>query len=180
MNNNINLIVAMCKNNGIGNNNSLPWKIISDLKKFKNLTRGNGNNAIIMGKNTYISIQKSLPNRDNLILSSKLKINSINNNKITKTFDNINLLNDFIKSKKYDEVWIIGGTQIYNLFLNNITCNELIVNKIYVSYIDKEYTCDTFFPNIDNNIYRFMSQEIHATENKDLEYNIFDRVYCRI
>ena len=64
MNNNINLIVAMCKNNGIGYNNELPWKILSDLKKFKKLTQGKGNNAVIMGKNTYESIKKSLPNRD--------------------------------------------------------------------------------------------------------------------
>ena len=57
MNNNINLIVAMCKNNGIGYKNELPWKISSDLKKFKKLTQGKGNNAVIMGKNTYESIK---------------------------------------------------------------------------------------------------------------------------
>ena len=178
MNNNINLIVAMCKNNGIGYKNDLPWKISSDLKKFKKLTQGKGNNAVIMGKNTYESIKKSLPNRDNLILSTQFEIDKIHNeNKITKSFKNIDLLNNFIKLKKYDEIWIIGGSQIYELFLNN--SNELKVNNIYVTYIDKEYICDTFFPNIDNNIYRFMYQEIHNTENKELEYKIFDRLYSR-
>ena len=77
MNNNINLIVAICNNNGIGYKNTLPWKIPTDLKKFKKLTQGKGNNAIIMGKNTYESIKKSLPNRDNLILSTQLEIDII-------------------------------------------------------------------------------------------------------
>lgn len=180
MNNNINLIVALCKNNGIGYENTLPWKISSDLKKFKKLTQGKGNNCIIMGKNTYESIKKSLPNRDNLILSTQVEIDKIHNeNKITKSFNNLNSLHDFIKLKKYDEIWIIGGSQIYNLFLNNT--NEMLkVNKIYVSYIDKEYICDTFFPKIDYNIFRFMSQEIHETENEEFKYAIFDRLYKRI
>lgn len=180
MNNNINLIVAMCKNNGIGYKNELPWKISSDLKKFKKLTQGKGNNAVVMGKNTYESIKKSLPNRDNLILSTQFEIDKIHNEtKITKSFKNIDLLNDFIKLKNYDEIWIIGGSQIYELFLNNVNNNELKVNNIYITYINKEYNCDTFFPNIDLNIYRFMYKEIHNTENKELEYNIFDILYSR-
>jgi dihydrofolate reductase len=180
MNNNINLIVALCKNNGIGYENTLPWKISSDLKKFKKLTQGKGNNCIIMGKNTYESIKKSLPNRDNLILSTQLEIDKIHNeNKITKSFNNLNSLHDFIKLKNYDEIWVIGGSQIYDLFLNNYINNELKVNNIYVTYIDKEYICDTFFPKIDYNTYRFMSQEIHNTENEELKYTIFDRLYIR-
>ena len=75
----INIIVAYEKNGGIGLNNSIPWKITSDLKKFKNLTIGNKNNALIMGKNTWLSIKKNLPFRDNLILSSSLNIHNVNN-----------------------------------------------------------------------------------------------------
>ena len=180
MNKNINLIVAMCKNNGIGLENTLPWKISSDLKKFKKLTQGKGNNAIIMGKNTYASIKKPLPNRDNLILSTQLEIDKIHNeNKLIKSFNNINLLNDFIKNKNYDEIWIIGGSQIYELFLNNNN-NELIINKIYITYIDTEYKCDIFFPKIDPNKYCFMSQEIHETDNEEIKYNIFDKIYIKI
>ena len=181
MNNNINLIVAICKNNGIGLNNTLPWKISSDLKKFKFLKQGKGNNAIIMGRNTFQSIKKPLPNRDNLILSSTINIDNIDkSNKITKSFANIELLNEFIKTKNYDEIWVIGGTQIYELFLNN-NCenNNLKINNIYITYIYKDFECDTFFPEIDNNIYRFMYQQIHKTENEELEYNIFDILYSR-
>ena len=90
----VNIIVAYSTNKGIGKDNSLPWKIVSDLKKFKNLTTGNKNNAIIMGKNTYLSLNnRSLPNRDNLILSSSLRIDKIDeNNNITRSLKNeINL-----------------------------------------------------------------------------------------
>ena len=178
MNNNINLIVAMCKNNGIGFNNTLPWKISSDLKKFKKLTLGNGNNAIIMGKNTYLSINKHLPKRDNIVLSSQLSLNSNNGeNNILQSFENIEMLQEFLKIKTYDEIWIIGGTQIYDLFLNNETFNELFINKIYITYIDKEFECDTFFPTINTKNFRFISQEIHKTENEELQHNIFDRLY---
>ena len=72
-----NIIVACSKNRGIGYENSLPWKISSDLKKFRDLTIGNGNNAVIMGKNTWTSLPiKYLKSRDNLILSTTLKLKS--------------------------------------------------------------------------------------------------------
>ena len=71
----INIIVAFSINMGIGLNNTHPWNIPSDLKKFRDLTIGDGNNAVIMGKNTWNSLPLSyLKKRDNLILSSTLNI----------------------------------------------------------------------------------------------------------
>ena len=106
------------------------------MKKFKKLTLGNGNNAIIMGRNTYESIKKPLPNRDNLILSSQIKLNKIKNgNNIVKDFLNIESLKEFLKTKTYDEIWIIGGVQIYELFLTPKTNDKFLeVNKIYLTY----------------------------------------------
>ena len=67
------LIVAVCKNYGIGKNNTLPWNIKEDLKHFSKITKGNGNNAIVMGRNTWNSFNgRHLKNRDNLILSTSL------------------------------------------------------------------------------------------------------------
>ena len=67
----VNIIVAYCKNNGIGKDNSLVWNIKDDMAKFKRLTIGNKNNAVIMGRKTYESLNNinGLVNRDNLILS---------------------------------------------------------------------------------------------------------------
>jgi dihydrofolate reductase len=182
---NVNLIVAFCKNNGIGNENNIPWKISSDLKKFKKYTSPKQNmqsSAIIMGKNTYNSIKKPLVNRDNLILSSTLNIDETFDNKnIVKSFSKVERIEDFIKLKNYDEVWIIGGSKIYDLFLNSYHNDGLLKpTNLYITYIDEDFECDTFFPTIDTNIYKFVSQETHDTNGKEYDYTILDRVYTRI
>ena len=182
---NVNLIVAFCKNNGIGNENSIPWKISSDLKKFKKYTSPKQtmqSSAIIMGKNTFTSITKPLPNRDNLILSSTLNIDETFDNKnIVKSFSKVERIEDFVKLKNYDEVWIIGGSKIYDLFLNSYRNNGLLKpKKLYITYIDEDFECDTFFPTIDTNIYKFVSQETHDTSGKEYDYTILDRLYTRI
>ena len=140
-----NIIVAFDVNQGIGINNKLPWYIPDDLKNFSKLTRGNGKNAVIMGKNTWNSLPvKMLAGRDNLILSSELVIeeNSPFNNYI-KTFNTLQKITEFCEKNSYENVWIIGGSQIYNLFLDNKR-----VDKIYATIINQQYECDTFFPEI--------------------------------
>tara|TARA_Y100000816_G_scaffold288760_1_gene273922 strand:- start:1465 stop:2019 length:555 start_codon:yes stop_codon:yes gene_type:complete len=182
---NINIIVAYCKNNGIGFQNKMPWHIKSDLKKFQKLTTGTGNNAVIMGKNTYNSIlnnnKNGLKNRDNLILSTSLSINkTTDNNDIIKSFNSIQNLETFIKTKNYNELWIIGGTQIYDLFLNNYPVDGLLnPGKIYITYIDENFECDSFFPKIDNLKYKFISQEIHNNLKDSNNYSIIDIIYLK-
>jgi dihydrofolate reductase len=143
-----NIIVAMCKNNnGIGINGQLPWNIKEDLRYFSKLTRGDGNNAIIMGSNTYKSINKNgLGERDNFILSSTLNINlTISNGKhIVKTFTNIDSILETCSANNYDIVWIIGGDSIYKQFLH-----REIIDKCYVTLIHKLFKCDTIFPLLD-------------------------------
>ena len=128
-----NIIVAFCKNAGIGYKNELPWKISKDLIKFQKLTTGNGNNAVIMGKNTFLS-NKFLKNRDNLVLSTSLQLDKKYNNHILKSFHDIELLLQFIQSKNYNKVWIIGGESIYKLFLQKEK-----VDYIYNTYIEEEF-----------------------------------------
>ena len=132
------MIVAMCKNGGIGIKNTIPWYFKKDLNYFKKLTIGDGNNAIIMGKNTWNSINNTpLPKRDNLILSTSLNI--------PNAFDSKKSLQTFIERMNYNDVWVIGGSSIYDLFLKNI-------DELYITYIDKHYECDTFFPSIDTHL----------------------------
>jgi dihydrofolate reductase len=178
---NYKLIVAHCKNNGIGINNKLPWLIKSDLYKFSKLTKGSGNNAIVMGKYTWLSIPKiPLKGRDNLILSTTIKLDD--SDKISKSFDNIKSLKKYCEEKKYDTVWIIGGYNIYKSFLDDECLNEL-----YITYIDEDFECDTFFPDYkNNNKWKFIKQEIHTLDiNKDITLfstlgnKIYDRVYIR-
>lgn len=175
-----NIIVAFSKNRGIGINNKLPWNIPSDLKKFRQLTIGNGNNAVIMGKNTWLSLPvKYLKSRDNLVLSSSLDINTTyideknNADNIVKTFTDVKSIIAHCDEMQYDCVWIIGGSMIYELFLTF----DNIIDNIYVTYIDNWFECDTYFPCIDIDKFRNVTQERHCI---DAEYDVYDRIYHRI
>ena len=128
----VNIIVAYCNNYGIGKENGLVWNIKTDMAKFKKLTIGDTNNAVIMGKNTFLSLhnENGLTQRDNLILSKSITIDKQNGKNRVKTFSSIQLLESFVKLQNYTKVWIIGGEQIYKLFLDNYKKdNTSIFNK---------------------------------------------------
>ena len=128
----ISLIVAMDKNNGIGNKNKLLAHISEDLRYFKRVTDGN---TIVMGYNTYMSLPKRpLPNRRNVVLTSKnielegaIVVNSIE--------ELLKLLNT------EEETFICGGASIYNQMLP-------YADKLYITHIFDEFEADTFFPEI--------------------------------
>jgi dihydrofolate reductase len=141
--NNYNLIVALCKNGGIGFNGTLPWNIKEDMQYFTKQTKGNGNNAVIMGRTTWNSLpNKYLTGRDNFIISSKMRIDEImGDGHRIKTFTNLDEVNAFCKSSaNYDTIWIIGGAMLYKECLE-----RNFINKCYITSIDYEYKCDTFF-----------------------------------
>lgn len=146
--NNYNLIVALCKNSGIGLNGKLPWNIKEDMQYFTKQTKGSGNNAVIMGKNTWVSLpNKYLPGRDNFIISSRMIIDEImNDGHRLKTFKNLEEVNEFCTWAKYDTIWIIGGAMLYKECLE-----RNFINKCYITSIDYEYKCDTFFNYSDKN-----------------------------
>ena len=111
---NFNIIVAVDNKNGIGYDNTIPWYEPDDLKHFSKTTKGRLNNAIIMGSKTWESLPvKPLKNRDNLILSRK----NYSNGDGSYYFKKIDDVIEYCKSKEYDEVWVVGGAQIYKLFL---------------------------------------------------------------
>lgn len=168
---NYNIIVAICENNGIGYNNSLPWNIKEDLKIFSKLTRGNNNNAIIMGRNTFESLPNNfLPKRDNLILSSSIIIDEKREDNIIKTFDNINSIIKFCNSKNYEEVWIIGGQLIYESFLR-----KNIVNKLFITKINKKYLCDKFFYYNEKDWKLAANEKLENMENIDIDLLIYKK-----
>ena len=145
------LIVAGGKNNEIGKNNQLLWHIPEDLKNFKKITTGK---TVIMGKNTYESIGKPLPNRVNIVLSRNFleigKKISEDRKKYENETTKLEFLDDFQKViEKYkdfpEEVFIIGGGEIYKKSL------ELgIITRIYMSHVDfSDDEADTYFPEID-------------------------------
>ena len=100
-----------------------------------------------------------------------------------QTFESLQNLETFVKSKNYDEVWIIGGEEIYKLFLSNHNSKNTIfaINEIIITYIEKEFICDSYFPNLEDytkiyNIY-FYSKNIVKIKDTSIDYNIYDIVY---
>ena len=160
----VNIIVAYCKGNGIGKNNALPWYIPQDLKHFSNLTKGNNNNMIVMGRKTWDSLpRKPLPNRFNAILSNHLFID----NETTKTFNSLSQVVDFSRENGYQTLWVIGGAEIYKMALKLD-----IVDEIHVTEINEEHECDVFFPEISEDSYKLVLE-------RDIGEKICYKIYRR-
>lgn len=126
------MIVAKAKNNIIGKDNALIWNIPEDLAHFKKITMGK---AIVMGSNTYESIGRPLPGRQNVVLTrnpSKYK------NQDVKTVSSVQ---DVLDLSKETQVVIIGGDSVYKTFLE-------YTDILYVTEIEKEFDGDTYFPTI--------------------------------
>ena len=132
----VSIIVAYSKNRVIGNKGKIPWKIKGEQLWFKELTL---NHTVIMGRKTYESIGKPLENRLNIIVSSTL------------FFDEENLktarsLNEAISLANSEEVFIIGGQQLYEEAIT-------IADTLYITEIDIEVEGDTYFPEFNENNY---------------------------
>ncbi len=148
----INVAVAFSKNYGIGFKNNLPWSHLKeDMRLFSKRTIGSGNNAVIMGKNTWLSIpecRRPLKNRTNIVISSSsssssLSLDGIDTGDNPYVFSSINDAMTFCECEplKYDELWVIGGSRIYDEFLNTYY-NKL--NRVYITFVCGDYECDTF------------------------------------
>ena len=124
-------VVAMAKNRVIGKDNKLPWHFSADLKHFKQLTTGS---TVIMGRKTFESIGKPLPNRENIILSRS----GFKAPEGVKVFRE---LKDALKKSRSEKIFIIGGAEIFKQTMAQI-------DGIYLTQIDSEYAGDVFYPNI--------------------------------
>ena len=172
----INVAVAITGNGGIGLKGGLPWPHLKDdMALFSKRTTGAGKNAVLMGKNTWLSIperRRPLKNRTNIIISrSKLELHSHSTSTSCHVFSSIYDALTHCEAAKYDELWIIGGSRIYNEFLET-HCDK--INRVYITYVcknndnndgDKDsYECDTFIK-IPRDSYLIEEKEYNPTEN---------------
>ncbi len=162
-----NIIVCTDIEGGIGKNNKIPWKLSSDLKRFRELTSktsdSNLKNAIVMGRKTWESLpRKPLPDRINIIVSNTLKdVYKDENIIICKTFDEV-----FIKNDKIETYFVIGGAKLYEHALCDPRCNMIYLTKIY-----SKFDCDVFFPDIsfeENDNFKLIDSE--NCEENGLKY----------
>jgi len=141
----MNIIVAHCRNKGIGFQNRLPWRLSADFKKFKELTIGDGNNAVIMGRNTWASLPsryKPLPKRENIVLTTEIDNPVISNTNDTPILmPSLKETIKYCKDREISQMWIIGGELLYKTALDTVD-----IDNIYITRIDNDFRCDTFFP----------------------------------
>ncbi len=145
----VNIIVAVDNKFGISKNGNIPWHIPEDLKLFKDITSTTQNklleNIIIMGSNTAKSLTNVLPNRINYVLTKNEETKLELEKKGFICFNNINeCMESSFNNKLAENIFLIGGEQIYNWGLNNPN----VINNIYLTYIDSDYNCDKFI-NVD-------------------------------
>ena len=164
----ISCIVAKAKNNVIGKDNKMPWHISDDLKYFKKITSGH---TIILGRKNFESIGRALPNRTNIILTRNKKFKC--SGCVIKT--SIEQALKYAYETGEDEVFIIGGGQIYNQTID-------YWDKLYITEIDAEPEGDVFFPAIDKNDWKLISKECFKKSDIndfDFCFNIYERTNPR-
>ncbi|MFZ6642068.1 dihydrofolate reductase [Undibacterium sp. TC4M20W] len=149
----LSIIVATDSRLGIGIDNKLPWHLPEDLAHFKRTTTGH---AIIMGRKTFESIGRALPNRRNIVVTRNHDWQHAGVETAASLDAAHALLND-------DLAYIIGGAEIYQQSLD--LANELIVTEI-----QQEFACDAFFPAIDPLLWKKTGREKHYSEASNLHF----------
>jgi dihydrofolate reductase len=154
----ITIIAAIAKNNALGKDNDLIWHIPADLKRFKKVTSGH---HILMGRNTFESIGKPLPNRTTIIITR-------NKNYFKEGCLIANSIEEAIELADTDEeIFIIGGAQIYKE-----TIEKELVDKLDITLVHKEFDADVFFPEIDTSIWKeSVREDFKADEKNKLDFS---------
>lgn len=157
----LSIIVAKAKNNIIGKNNQIIWNLPEDLKHFRELTTGH---TIIMGRKTYESLGKPLPDRKHIIFSQNPDFRVHEEN--VQVVHSLLEIQDLIEGK--EEVFVIGGAMIYNFLMP-------YVKKMYITEIAKDFEGDAFFPTIDHEIWKETSR-VHGIKNEqnNLDYDFVE------
>ncbi len=140
----ISIIAVLDKNNAIGKDNKLLCHLPADLKHFKDITKGC---TVVMGQNTYESLPNgALPNRRNIVLSKDKAFKC-------EGCEVVNSVNELFNICKEDkEIFIIGGAQIYKLFIEK-------ADKLYLTWVHHEFEADTYFPEINRNNWIILEKE---------------------
>ena len=162
------IIVAAADNNVIGNDGDMPWRLLSDLKRFKALSYGK---PMIMGRKTFESIGKSLPGRTSIVVTRDRSWQIDGAVPVDSITSAIALASEIAKADGVDEICIVGGGEIYRQAMD-------VAESIHLTRVHAKPVGDTVFPEIDLNIW----QEIHLEkipagekDSVDTTYSVFER-----
>ncbi len=161
----VSLIVAMAENRCIGKDNKMPWHIPEDLKRFKSLTMGA---PVIMGRKTFESIigylGKPLPGRENIIISKSGYQNDFN----APVFSSIPCAITHAKTRTDNEIFIIGGAQIYTQSIEN-------TDRIHLTKIHQNVEGDAFFPEIKTRKWKETDRSDYLKNNPPYSFITLER-----
>ncbi len=164
----ISLVVAVAQNGVIGAKGAMPWRLSTDLARFKKLTTGK---PIIMGRKTYESIGRPLPGRLNVVVS-RSGFSSAGIESVISLKEAIQKSNDWCDANNVEEICIVGGGEIYRQSIEIADC-------LYVTHVLAEPEGDTLFPLIDEANWRVVSrEEFPVSENDTAEtiYVVYERI----
>ncbi|MDF2158070.1 dihydrofolate reductase [Algoriphagus sp. CAU 1675] len=149
----ISIIVAKAKNNVIGRENDLVWRLPADFMRFKALTTGH---HLLMGRKTFESLGRPLPNRTHLVVSRDPDFKVPEGHYLFPTIEDAFT---FCNKIEIDHLYIIGGGEIYKQTLN-------IADKLILTEVDTEPEGDTFFPEVDYSKWKEIFREFHPKDEK--------------
>ncbi|WJQ80206.1 dihydrofolate reductase [Brevibacillus brevis] len=149
----ISLIVAYARNQVIGKDGDMPWNLPADLKNVKELTTGK---TIVMGRKTFESIGKPLPNRRNVVLTRSKDFHP----------EGVDVVHTKEEVLAMGDVIIFGGSEIYRQFLD-------VVDRLYITEIDLETEGDTFFPAWDRDAYTLVDKREGIVDEKNVHPHAF-------
>jgi dihydrofolate reductase len=146
----ITLIAAAAENNALGKNNQLIWHLPDDFKRFKQITSGH---YIIMGRKTFESFPKPLPNRTHIIITRQKDF-------IAEGCIVVNSIEKAIEvAPKEEEIFIIGGAEIYNQSID-------FADKLELTRVHANYKADAYFPEINLDLWKKTFEEYHSKDEK--------------
>ena len=155
----ISLIAAMGRNRVIGNENKLIWNVPEDMKRFRELTKGK---PIIMGRKTFESIGKPLPNRINIIITRDLEFKATGCVVVHSPKEALS------SAKDANETMIIGGAKVYEQFLP-------MADKIYLTVIDEDFQGDAHFPHFSKNDWMEVKKESLSNGKYNFDFVDYER-----
>lgn len=164
----VSMIVAMAENRTIGLDGAMPWHLSADLKYFKKVTMGA---PVLMGRKTYDSIGRALPGRANIIVTRDRDYKGEGIEAVHNLEAGLNHAREIAKRDGKDEVFVIGGAQIYELALP-------LADRIYATEIHQDFEGDAAFPVIDQAEWHEISRELQEPETDDnpsFSFVVWDR-----
>lgn len=155
----LSIVAALARNRVIGTDNRLPWHLPDDLRRFKALTLGH---PVVMGRKTYASIGRPLPGRTNIVVTRDrdyAAAGCIVVHTLAAALD---------ASTGTDEIFIIGGAEIYALALPR-------TDRLHLTEIDADFPGDALFPAYEAGAFKLLSRETRAHEGLRFDFSVYDR-----